>query len=189
MEKATCYIVDDEILAIERLERLIDLNGHVHVIGHNTSPSNSIEEIVKLQPDLLFLDVEMPGLSGFELIELIREFGHHPQIVMVTGFDQYAIKALRAEALDYLIKPVDLEDLNQTLTRFFQKREHSISIPTAWQLSDREQQVLRLLVQGLSSKEIAESICLSRHTVDTYRRNILEKSGCKSTIEMMGKFS
>lgn len=189
MEKATSYIVDDEMLAIERLERLIKLNGQVQVIGHNTSPTMALAEIDKLRPELLFLDVEMPELSGFELIEKIRENGQRPQIVMVTAFDQYAIKALRAEALDYLVKPVDLEDLNQTLKRFLQKREHILSIPAAWALSDREQQIVHLLVQGLSSKEIAESIHLSRHTVDTYRRNILEKSGCKSTRELVGKLS
>lgn len=189
MEKATCYIVDDEILAIERLERLIKLNDQIHVVGHNTSPTIALEEIAKLQPALLFLDVEMPTLSGFELIELIREDGHYPQIVMVTGFDQYAIKALRSEALDYLGKPVDLEDLNQTLTRFFQKQEHTISIPANWALSGREQEVLRFLIQGLSSKEIAASIFLSRHTVDTYRRKILEKSGCKTTRELVGRIS
>lgn len=189
MEKATCYIVDDEILAIERLERLLKLNGQVHVIGHNTSSSNAIDEIDKLWPDLLFLDVEMPTLSGFELIESIRRLGLNPTFVMVTAFDQYAIKALRAEALDYLVKPVDLEDLNQTINRFLQKREHSISIPSGWELSDREKQVLCLLVQGLSSKEIAETIYLSRHTIDTYRRNILEKSKCKSTSELVGKLS
>lgn len=189
MEKATCYIVDDEILAIERLDRLVKLNNQIQLLGNNTSPLIALDEIKQLQPDLVFIDVEMPGLSGFEMMEEIRDEGLHPAFIMVTAFDQYAIKSLRAEALDYLEKPVDVDDLNHAITHFYKKHRQSSIIPKSWALTEREVEVLEFLLQGLSSKQIAAKLYLSHHTIDTYRRNILEKSSCKTTGELIAHLS
>ncbi|RMF52098.1 MAG: response regulator [Bacteroidetes bacterium] len=109
-------IVDDEPLARQRLEDLLSARKDVEVVGRADSGRKAVEAIRTLHPDLVFLDVQMPGLTG---VEVVQEVGpeHMPAVVFVTAYDQYAVKAFELAALDYLLKPFDDERFERAFER------------------------------------------------------------------------
>lgn len=122
-------IVDDELLARENLKILLsDFCKNVEVIGEADSVDSAIEAIAQLKPDLIFLDIRMPsGLEGFELLDKIdsKEF----VVVFVTAFKDYAIKAFNANAIHYILKPIDIEDLQNALKKVDEYFEMEKSLP------------------------------------------------------------
>lgn len=109
-------IVDDEPLARERLHELVNDAPNTEVAGEAEDGPEAVQTIQDLEPDLVFLDVQMPGMSGIDVIE---EVGHEtmPVTVFVTAYDQYAIKAFDLAAIDYLLKPFDDERFERALSR------------------------------------------------------------------------
>jgi len=104
-------VVDDEPGAVNNLCKLISTYcSSIIVSGTSNSVDNAAEMINNTQPDVVFLDVSMPGKNGFELLGMLK---FHPLIVFVTAYEQYAIKAIKASAVDFLLKPVDVNDLKQ----------------------------------------------------------------------------
>jgi len=184
MENITAILIDDEKLALNRMADILKHFPHVKVISKESEPEHAIECIIKLKPDVVFLDVEMPGMTGFNLVQKVRNNFVFPSFIFVTAFNQYAIKALKAEAFDYLIKPIDIDDLRECLERYDRKRNHFPHIENA-NLSEREKEVARLICKGKTSKEIAEVLFLSKHTVDTHRRKILEKLNIRTTADLI----
>jgi two-component system LytT family response regulator len=113
----TALVVDDEPLARRGLAlRLEGLEG-VELVGQAASGSRAIELVAQLRPQLLFLDIQMPGMDGFEVVRELSRQAHFPLVVFVTAYDEYAVKAFEARALDYLLKPVELDRLEATLVR------------------------------------------------------------------------
>lgn len=118
----TTLIVDDEAHARESLSKMLSLNyPEIQVLGTASSADEAYEKINKLNPDLLFLDVEMPNGTGFDL--LTRFAKPTFKVVFVTGFDQYALNAIKFSALDYLLKPVNAKELKETV----EKATHQLS--------------------------------------------------------------
>jgi len=114
----TSIIVDDEPLARRGLAVRLEAFDDVNLIAQCCNGREAIETIRAYAPDLMFLDIQMPGLSGFEVIENILEQGlKMPVVVFVTAFDQYAIKAFEVHALDYLMKPADEDRLEQAMVK------------------------------------------------------------------------
>ncbi|MCT4590549.1 MAG: response regulator transcription factor [Carboxylicivirga sp.] len=184
MQDVNCYLLDDEILANDRLERLLGLQSNIKIVGRKSCPEGAIKEIIRLRPDLVFVDVEMPRLSGFDVVEQLKLSGVKSTFIFVTGFEQYAVKAIRNEAFDFLVKPIDVDDLKAALERYKNKKA-TINIPSGWELSEREKEVLELVVKGRTSLQIAEELFLSKHTIDIHRRRLIEKSGCRNTSELI----
>lgn len=111
-------IVDDEPLACDELAYLLRGFPQVEVLGSAANGLEAVERIEAERPNLVFLDVQMPGLSGLGVIRKLREKGVPiPLFVLVTAYDHYAVEAFKEEALDYLLKPVDRERLAQTIDR------------------------------------------------------------------------
>ena len=118
-------MVDDEVSARENLgELLTEFCPEVEILGEATHVDTAIKEIEKHEPDLVFLDIEMPQKSGFELIEAFSEVNFH--IIFVTAYDQYALKAFDVSAIDYLLKPVDIDRLQEAVHKVMlqQKRQN-----------------------------------------------------------------
>ncbi len=107
-------IVDDERLARVELRRLLAAHPQVQIAGEARGAEEALALVPQLAPDLLFLDIEMPGISGFELLERLEEV---PRVIFTTGYDQYAIRAFEVNALDYLLKPIAPERLAAALSR------------------------------------------------------------------------
>ncbi len=107
-------IIDDERLARAELKSLLKGIPFIEIVGEATNGDEAIEVIEKLNPDLVFLDIEMPGKSGFEVLESLSSV---PQIIFVTAFDEFAIKAFETNALDYILKPVELHRLEKACNK------------------------------------------------------------------------
>ena len=110
-------VADDEQLAREELCFLVEQHEDIAIVGQARDGVDALRLAGDLQPDLLFLDVQMPGLTGFEVARRLIEAGVPSQIVFVTAFDQYAVEAFSVNAVDYLLKPVDAGRLEQALDR------------------------------------------------------------------------
>jgi len=108
-------IVDDERLARNELKRLLEPYTKIEIIGEAANAEEALVMIDDLQPELLFLDIQMPGKNGFELLSSIE--GKSPEVIFTTAYDEYAIKAFEYNALDYLLKPIDSDRLKETIHR------------------------------------------------------------------------
>src|SRR6185436_7346276 len=144
-------IIDDEVHCIDTLSILLaDYCPEVEILDKCMSPKKGLEAIEKLKPELVFLDIEMPAMNGFELLEQFKQIPF--SVIFTTSYDQYAIKAIRFSALDYLLKPIDPKELIaavhkveiqkhlpsieqfQILMNQIQNKEtgfHKIAVPTA----------------------------------------------------------
>jgi two-component system, LytTR family, response regulator len=124
--KIRTLIVDDESLARDRLRRLLSEEPEIELIGEAGDGQSALDAITELKPDLVFLDVQIPELNGFEVLEHIpKEL--HPNIVFVTAHDKFALRAFDVHAVDYLLKPFDKERFKTALGRALDKikaREH-----------------------------------------------------------------
>ncbi len=114
----SALLIDDEQLARDELAYLLKKFPDIEVVGTGQNGLEAVQLIEELEPDLVFLDVQMPGLDGLGVIRELREKGvPPPQFILATAYDQYAVEAFRWEALDYLLKPVDAERLEIAVER------------------------------------------------------------------------
>lgn len=108
------YLVDDEVLALRRLHRMLSETARVEIIGSATDPVQAQREIELLAPDALFLDIQMPELNGFDLLAGLAE---QPLVIFTTAYDQYALRAFEVNSIDYLLKPIDDAGLDRALAK------------------------------------------------------------------------
>ncbi len=108
-------LIDDERLAREELRRLLGAHPEVEILGEAGNVTEALKLVPELRPELMFLDIEMPGRTGFDLLAALPP--PHPQIVFVTAYDAFALRAFEVNALDYLLKPVHPARLAETLAR------------------------------------------------------------------------
>jgi len=107
-------IIDDEPLARMLVKEYLAPHTHIEIIAEAEDGFDGVKKINELKPDLIFLDVQMPKLNGFELLELIQ---HFPKVIFTTAFDEYALKAFENNAVDYLLKPFSEERFNQAISK------------------------------------------------------------------------
>jgi two-component system LytT family response regulator/two-component system response regulator LytT len=112
-----CIIVDDEQPALEEIGFLLESVPDVKVIGQGRNGLEALKLVKELEPDLLFLDIEMPGLNGFEVVEQLASRDELPQVIFVTAYDQYAVKAFEVNAVDYILKPIEKSRLEKAVQR------------------------------------------------------------------------
>ncbi len=110
-------IIDDEQLARQRIKRLLKEYDEVDIVAEAENGQEGLTIIEQLKPDLIFLDIEMPILNGFEML---AKLNHQPKVVFTTAYDQYAIKAFEEGSIDYLLKPIELDRLDKTIKKLKQ---------------------------------------------------------------------
>jgi two-component system, LytTR family, response regulator len=108
------YVVDDERLAVQRLTRLLDATGRVEIAGSATDPEVALAFLNAHPIDVLFLDIQMPGLTGFELIARLER---DPFVIFTTAYDEYALNAFGVNSIDYLLKPIEPDRLDRALDK------------------------------------------------------------------------
>jgi two-component system, LytTR family, response regulator LytT len=123
--KLRALLVDDEAPARSELRYLLAAHPEVDVVGEAASAGEALELSRKLPHDVVFLDVEMPGLTGVEAAPLVRERAHPPAIVFVTAHERYAVDAFAVEAFDYLLKPVDPDRLARAIERLRERSQEA----------------------------------------------------------------
>ena len=116
----TCLIIDDEKLARELLREFLETFPQIEIIGESSKGTDAVEQINKLKPDMIFLDVQMPGMNGFDVLD---EIEHEPYVIFTTAYDQYAIKAFERNAVDYLLKPLDEERFKLAVDRALKRKK------------------------------------------------------------------
>ncbi|MFN8775336.1 MAG: LytR/AlgR family response regulator transcription factor [Flavobacteriales bacterium] len=140
-------IIDDERLARRELISQLAAHTQIQIIGEAANPEEAIRMVRELEPDLLFLDIQMPGMNGFEMLQQLERV---PRVIFVTAFDEYALRAFEVNALDYLLKPVEEDRLAEALLRLGQDQkeeeddeEAGFSIPPSHLLGQDDQIFLR----------------------------------------------
>lgn len=126
MNKLRTILIDDEPLAIKRLERLLGpYNTVIEIVAIAKNGLEAVEKINALSPDLVFLDIQMPGLNGFQVLEALGE--NRPKVIFATAYDQYALKAFEENSIDYLLKPIEKERLEKTIDKLKASESTAIS--------------------------------------------------------------
>lgn len=143
----TAVVVDDEQLAREELCFLLEQRGGIEVMGQAGNGVEALTTIERLKPDIVFLDVQMPGLTGFEVARRIAERQIPTSLIFVTAFDRHAIEAFEVNAVDYLLKPVEASRLDQAV----QRAERRISSDRP--LNDQLLKIVQLVTQKEARRE------------------------------------
>jgi two-component system LytT family response regulator len=210
-----CLVVDDEQGAQEVLIKLLKQYPEISVEQICFNVDEAIDAIFEHQPDLLFLDVQMPNKSGFDLINEIKPFQLKPTVIFTTAYDKYAIQAIKASAFDFLLKPIVPSELKDAIFRYKaevqnQNALHKIDllyqelvktqnlpkptepakknlIPKHEKLTDSELEVLPFIAQGKTRLEIAELLNVSFDAIKTRIRNIHNKWDVHNDIELRNK--
>src|ERR1051325_8919901 len=147
-------IIDDEESARSRLTRLLGVHADVQVIAEARDGLEAVQKIEELHPDLVFLDIEVPGLDGFEVLQSLQPGIPFPLVIFVTGYDRHALAAFEANALAYLLKPIRPERLAKAL-------EHARKLTEATAARQRsERRVLQTAVE--SPKSLRQIVCRRR---------------------------
>ncbi len=116
-------LIDDEPLARKELKHLLTVHPGIEIVGEAANVTEALHLLPTLRPDLVFLDIEMPGRNGFDLLAALP--APHPQVIFVTAYDAFAVRAFQVNALDYLLKPVEPERLAEALARIKRKKERA----------------------------------------------------------------
>jgi DNA-binding LytR/AlgR family response regulator len=121
-------IVDDEPIARQILREELEQFDEIEIAGESHDGKSALDAIRELSPDLIFLDLQMPGLGGFDVIRKLTAGRHIPMVIIVTAFDQYAIQAFEAGAIDYLLKPIGQDRLAQSVERALKLRSRPAAV-------------------------------------------------------------
>jgi NarL family two-component system response regulator LiaR len=187
-------ITDDHALVRQGIRAFLELQPDLNVIGEAGSGEEAVRMAAELVPDVVLMDLVMPGIGGVEATRQVKQVSPHSQIIVLTSYheDEYIFPALRAGALSYVLKDVGPDELADTVRKA--ARGESVLHPRVasrvveelrgtrrdtpnlfTDLSDRELDVLRLIADGLSNAEIADKLIISEKTVKGHVSNILGK--------------
>ncbi len=187
----TLLLIEDQTLMRQGLRTLLELEPGMSVIGEAADGESGVRQALALRPDVVLMDVQMPGLNGVEATAAICAAWPAARVIILTTFDRddYVFQAIRAGAMGYLLKDAPADELMRTIRRvhsgeaFIQPEIASRTLRELLRpqqgplepLSDREREVLVLLAQGASNKEIAERLVISEGTVKNHVSAILGK--------------
>ena len=192
MAEARVYVVDDDAAVRKALSLLLETVGYR--VGSFADPTEFLARLPALEPGCIVLDIRMPKLSGLRLQENLREMAPHWPVVVISGHGdlKQCRQVFKNGAIDFLSKPVDEQDLIDAIqagmrqlteaTRDQQLKDENRALLA--RLTPREAEILELICQGLTSREIADVIAVSPRTVESHRASIAEKIGTTSVAEM-----
>jgi DNA-binding NarL/FixJ family response regulator len=193
-------LVDDQTLVRQGVKSLLDLSDDIRVCAEAADGAQAVDVIPRTKPDVVLLDMRMPGMSGLDVLNALRERNELPPTIILTTFDddQLVLAGMKAGARGYLLKDVSLEQLVTAVRtvatggslvqpvvtqRLLQGLEHMqnnfASLDRPDPLTERETEILRLMAGGYSNKEIANSLGVAEGTVKNHVSNILSKLGVR----------
>ncbi len=190
------FLADDHAVVREGLRYLLEAQGDMVVVGEAGNGRQAVREVLLQQPDVVIMDVAMPELNGIEATQQIRQALPSTQVVILSvhANSEHVFRALRAGANGYLLKESAGQDVVEAvrvvcsgrrflnhqigeivLQRYFDEHPDNAVVSPLECLSSREREILQLVVEGKSTAQIAEILCLSPKTVETYRGRLMEK--------------
>lgn len=193
-------LVDDQQLVREGIAGLLSLSGKTEILWQAANGAEALDKMQNTQVDILLADIRMPVMDGITLVQKLREFGIATPVMMLTTFDDSELfaRSLAAGANGFLLKDVSLEKLIHSIeslvaggfitdNAMLKKWQQDKSRPASVQLTERELQILRLLVGGMSNKEIVRAVFLAEGTVRNHVSNILAKLECRDRTQAVLK--
>ncbi len=193
-EQVTVVIADDHAIVRQGIRTTIEVDLHISVIGEANSGEAAVQLAAELVPDVILLDLVMPGIDGVEATRQIKRVSPHTQVIVLTSYhdDEYIFPALKAGVLSYILKDVSITELIDVIhkaargesvlhprvaSRVVQElRGARQEVPNLFtELTERELEVLRLIADGFTNAAIAEKLVISEKTVKVHVSNILSK--------------
>ena len=199
-------IADDHAIVREGLRQLLNSQRDMEVAGEAQDGREALEKAKSLRPDVTILDIAMPGLSGLEAVRLIKEAVPHTQIVILSMHEKeaYVHQVFASGALAYVLKASPSSDVLEAIRaahrgeyflsskikaevigRYLESRKEKPAVRGYDLLSEREQQVFRLMVEGNSTTQIADVLCVSPKTVEKHRGNVMNKLGIHDLVGLV----
>jgi len=184
-------IAEDQGLVLGALAALLDMEDDIEVVATAETGNDALEKALEFEPDVVLTDIEMPGMTGLELLQALKEKSCSGRVIIVTTFGRsgYLRRALEGGAAGYLLKDTPAEELAEAVRRVHQglRAVAPELAAQAWgepdPLTDRERQVLQLAGEGLSNSKIAEELHLSEGTVRNYLSEAIGKLGAANRTE------
>jgi DNA-binding NarL/FixJ family response regulator len=192
-------IVDDHPVTRDGLRSALSTSDDVDIVGEATNGAEAVEAVKELSPEVVFMDVRMPGMDGLEATRVIRDIAPDTKVILFTIEESRAAiaDAIRAGVSGYLLKDVSATELIQaarlalegkavihpTLTRAFIEEIQYVETPRETPLSRRESQILQKVAYGATTKEVAHDLNISPHTVKTHLERIFEKLGANDRAQ------
>ena len=204
-DRINVLVVDDHVVVREGIKMVLTTDPELRVVGEASSGEEAVDRVKELKPHVVVMDIAMPGLSGFEATRLIREQNPDVKVLALTVHDSeaYVFQMLQAGATGYVLKRASAADVIQAvkaahrgeailhpsvakmlitdyLTRVEKGEEGSYDT-----LSDREREILKLIAEGRTNKEIAQMLFLAVKTVQAHRANLMRKLGMHDRTELV----
>ncbi len=198
-------IVDDHKLVREGLKAVFDQGGEIEVVGEADSGEEALDMVLDIEPDVVLMDISMPGMNGIQCTRLLREKAPDAKVVILTMLDQegYVYEAVKAGATGYMLKSTTSDDLMAAIKTVYEGNALLHPEATAqllkefvtlaenrskdYGLSNREMEVLQLLSEGQTNKEIAKALWISEQTVNTHVAHIFDKLGTSDRTETVAR--
>ncbi len=206
MTKIKVLIADDHAIVREGVRMILNLHDDIEVTGEAADGIEAIAQVGKLTPDVVVMDIAMPGLGGLEATLEIRKRSPQTKVLVLTQYEdsEYIYRFLKAGATGYVLKKAVGSDLvsairavaqgknfldpaitEKVIEGFLGQTEHSENETSYEKLSDREKEVLKLIAEGYTLQRVADILCLSIKTVMTHRTNLMEKLDIHNRTELV----
>jgi two-component system, NarL family, response regulator NreC len=199
------FLVDDHQVVREGLRALINAQTSYMVVGESSGDENVIKQIEQLKPDIVLLDLMMPGVSGLTLAKQITEQYNRTKVIILSmhANEGYVVQAIRNGASGYIVKDAGMAEVikaiqwvmdgkqyfsapfSEEMLQTYIDRTQSTPLDSYDTLTKREQEVMRLAAEGRTNGEIAQQLVISPRTVETHRANIMHKLGLRSQVELI----
>jgi DNA-binding NarL/FixJ family response regulator len=193
-------IADDHLIFRQGLKALLENESEIEVIGETGNGNETLSVTRQLKPDLIIMDIEMPGKDGLEVTAILKKEIPEIKILVLTSFNRsaYVRQMLKSKVAGYILKESGREELLKAIRtimsgeKYFSQKVMMTVIddlqgpkPGSIQLSDREIEIIKYIASELTSVQIAEKLNISPHTVETHRKNILLKLDLKNTAGLV----
>jgi len=199
MDTIRILLVDDHQVVREGLRRMLELEADMTVVGEAANAKEALTQAESLSPEIVLMDIKMAGVDGIELTRQVKAKQPSCNVIMLTLYDEYLPEAIEAGAVGYLLKDVKRDELVRAIRAVHQGRSplnlslsrdrlaELVTVTESQQLSERELAILRLIAEGVTTKEIASQLFLSEASVKRGVHLIFEKLGVRNRSEAVSE--
>jgi DNA-binding NarL/FixJ family response regulator len=210
MEKINIILADDHVLVRKGLRAMFESDSEINVVGEASNGVEALEAAKKFKPDILVLDIRMPEMTGLEAAAKLVDYAPLTKAVILSMHDseEYVLQALDAGAYGYVLKDTDKSEFVKALKQIYGGNKYfsgavsnvlanrllntksvvrSAPVEDQYNLTRKEKEILRMVIDGKPNKQISESLGKSVRTIETHRFNIMKKLGVNNAIDMVNK--